>query len=191
VVFISGRDNPLLIAIEEAIAQTGAHWTMLRPSWFNQNFSEGFLVDAVLSGEIALPMGEGREAFVDADDIAAVAVAAFEDDRHIGQAYTLSGPRLLSFEDVAAEISKVNGKPLKYVPLSQEAFRESLRERGFPESLADGYAEIEQDRNAFVSNDFERVLGRPPTDFAAFAKQQLLLGSGLKIRPAVYPSISS
>jgi len=175
-VLLSGRENPLLLPIEDAVTQSGADWTILRPGWFNQNFDEGFLRDAVLAGEIALPVGDGKEAFVDVNDIGAMAVAAFEDARHIGQIYNLSGPRLLGFADVAAELSRATGRTITYTPLDLEGFRASLREQGYPESLADGYAEIEQGRNAFVSEDVQRVLGRAPTDFADFAKAAAATG---------------
>ncbi|MDC6176155.1 NmrA family transcriptional regulator [Ralstonia solanacearum] len=175
-VLLSGRENPLLQSIEDAVTNSGADWTILRPGWFSQNFSEGFLLDAVLAGEIALPVGNGKEAFVDVDDIAEVAVAALLDGGHIGQTYNLSGPRLLSFADVAAELSYATGRTISYVPLDLAAFRVSLLEQGLPGSLADGYAEIEQGRNAFVADDFERVTGRTATDFADFAKAAAATG---------------
>ena len=177
IVLLSGRENPLLKTIEEAVIESGADWTMLRPSWFAQNFSEGFLLDAVLKSEIELPVGEGREAFIDVGDIADVAVAALLDDRHIGQIFELSGPRLLSFSDVAAELSAASGRDIRYVPISQEKFRATLREIGMPESLADGYAEIEQGRHAFVTDGVERALGRKATDFAEFARDAAARGA--------------
>ncbi|WP_311203317.1 hypothetical protein [Streptomyces gossypii] len=79
--------------------------TVLRPRWFSQNFCEDFLRDAVLSGGVRLPTGEGKEAFVDAEDIAAVAVAALTEEGHAGEAYELSGPRLMSFADAVADLA--------------------------------------------------------------------------------------
>ena len=84
-------------------------WTILRPGWFAQNFSEGFFLDGVRAGELALPTGAGAAAFVDADDIAAVAVAALTEDGHDGEVYELSGPRALGIADVLDEIAKVTG----------------------------------------------------------------------------------
>jgi uncharacterized protein YbjT (DUF2867 family) len=84
-VLLSGRGEPEAQQAEAIVQQSGADWTILRCSWFMQNFSESFLLDAVLSGEVALPVGAVREPFVDTDDIADAAVAALSDDRHIGQ----------------------------------------------------------------------------------------------------------
>ena len=74
-------------------------------AFFAQNFSEGAWLDEVLAGTVALPVDHVQEPFVDADDIADVAVAALTEDRHVGQLYELTGPRLLSFRDAVAEIA--------------------------------------------------------------------------------------
>lgn len=151
IVLLSGRENPLLKTIEAAVIDAGADWTMLRPSWFAQNFSEGFLLETVLSGKIALPVGEGREPFIDVEDIADVAVAVLLDDRYIGQICELSGPRSLSFAEVSADLSAASGRPIHFIPVSQDEFRATLREIGMPESMADGYAEIEEGQHASVT----------------------------------------
>lgn len=170
-VVLTGRDNPILAGIEAAIVSSSADWTLLRPAWFNQNFSEGFLRPMVMGGEIALPVGEGKEAFIDADDIAEVAVASLLNPQHIGRALELSGPRLLSFADVADIISATTGHAVRYTAVPQPEFRQMLREHGMPESLADGYAEIESSKNATVTHDIEDVLGRKARDFVEFAAQ--------------------
>jgi uncharacterized protein YbjT (DUF2867 family) len=88
------------------VRESGADLMILRSTWFSQNFSADYLVEPVLSGELALPAGDTPEPFIDADDIADVAVAALTEDGHIGQLYELTGPRLLTFAEVAEEISK-------------------------------------------------------------------------------------
>ena len=90
---IEAMGDERLLAAERTVRESGADWTIVRPDWFNQNFDEGFFRPAVLAGELALPLGDLRQAIVDADDIAAVAAAALTEDGHAGQRYELTGPR--------------------------------------------------------------------------------------------------
>ena len=78
------------------LQDTGADWTILRASWFAQNFSESFLCEAIQSSEVVVPAGNVPEPFIDADDIADVAVAALTEDGHVGRLYELTGPRMLA-----------------------------------------------------------------------------------------------
>ena len=96
--------------------------TVVRCSWFNQNFSEGYMIDGVLTGEVALPAGDTPEPFVDADDIADVAVAALTEDGHEGRLYELTGPRLLTFAEAAAEIAAATGREIAYVPITFDEY---------------------------------------------------------------------
>ena len=96
-VLLSGRGEEGAERSEEALKASGADWTVIRASWFAQNFSESFLVEPVIAGEVALPVGDIGEPFIDVDDIAAVAVEALTDDRYIGQTIELTGPRLITF----------------------------------------------------------------------------------------------
>jgi uncharacterized protein YbjT (DUF2867 family) len=178
-VLLSGRGSGDALAGEERVKNAGADWTMVRPGWFNQNFSEAFYVDfvgAVRSGELALPFGDFTEAFVDADDIADVVVAALTDDRHIGRAYELSGPRLLGLADVAAELSDATGREITYTPLTAPRYRVVLREQGLPEEYADIFALALNGDNAFLVHGVEEVLGRKPKDFADFAREAAATG---------------
>lgn len=112
-VLLSGRGEEAAQAAERAVMSAGiAEWTIVRCSWFNQNFSEGEFLDAVLADELALPVGEVGEPFVDADDIAEVAVAALTGDGHAGRVYELTGPRLLTFADAVREIAAAAGRPV-------------------------------------------------------------------------------
>ncbi|MFE3557118.1 NAD(P)H-binding protein [Streptomyces sp. NPDC059193] len=175
-VLLSGRGEEAAQRAEDALKASGADWTVVRASWFNQNFDESFFLEPVLAGEIALPTADAVEPFVDADDIADVVVAALGDDRHIGRTYELSGPRLLGFSDVAAELSKVTGREIAYVPVSDEDYRAVLRENGLPEEFADLFALILDGRNAHVVDGVQEVLGRPPRDFADFAREAAATG---------------
>lgn len=175
-VLLSGRGEEAARAAEDRLKASGANWTVVRASWFNQNFDESFFLDSVLAGEIALPTADALEPFVDADDIADVVVAALADDRHIGRTYELSGPRLLGFSDVAAELSKVTGREIAYVPVSDEEYRAVLRENGLPEEFADLFTLILDGRNAHLVHGVQEVLGRAPRDFADFAREAAATG---------------
>lgn len=159
-------------ASERAIEGSGLSLTSLRLRWFFQNFSEDFLLDSVLSGELRMPAGSGREAFVDADDIAAVAVAALTDDQHNGNKYEITGPRLLGFSDVAGEISRLAGVNLKYVPLQVDEFLAEQIELGSPPEwaymLASIYQDIATGKLESISPDVARILGRPAGDFSSY-----------------------
>ncbi|MEU6213381.1 NAD(P)H-binding protein [Streptomyces sp. JL4002] len=175
-VLLSGRGEEAAEVSENNLKASGADWTIVRSSWFNQNFSESFFLEPVLAGEIALPTGDAVEAFVDADDIADVVVAALTDDKHIGKTYELSGPRLLSYSDVAAELSKATGRDIKYISVTNEEYRAVLRENNLPEDFADLFTMILDGRNAHLVHGVEEALGRKPKDFADFAREAAATG---------------
>ncbi len=175
-VLLSGRGEPRAELSEETVRRSGLAWTVVRSSWFNQNFSEGFLRDAVLAGELALPVGDAAEPFTDADDIAEVAVAALTDERHAGQTYELTGPRLLTFADATAEIAKATGRPIHFVPVRPAEFTAVLREQGLPEDLGELFHLITDGRNARVADGVHRALGRPARDFADYARATAATG---------------
>ncbi|MEV6954771.1 NAD(P)H-binding protein [Streptomyces sp. NPDC051183] len=175
-VLLSGRGEEAAELSEQNLKDSGADWTIVRCAWFNQNFDESFFVGPVLAGEIALPTAGAVEPFIDTDDIADVVVAALTDDRHIGRTHDLTGPRLLSFADVAAELSKATGRGISYVPVSTEEYRAVLRENGLPEEIADLFELILDGRNAHLTNGVEEALGRAPRDFADFAREAAATG---------------
>ena len=121
-VLMSGRGEEEADRVEQAVRDSGAELTVLRSTWFAQNFSEEYWRDYVLGGEVALPAGDTPEPFVDVDDLADVAVAALTDDRHIGQVYELTGPRLLTFEEAVEEIAQAVGREIRYAPISISEF---------------------------------------------------------------------
>ena len=173
-VLLSGRGEPAAQRAEEFVQQSGADWTILRCSWFMQNFSESFLLDAVLSGEVALPVGAVSEPFVDCDDIADVAVAALSDDRHIGQLYELTGPRLLTFAEAIGEIAKASGRDFRFVEISPDDFKASLAEQQLPPDLIDLlmmlFTEVLDGRNEHLSDGVRQALGRPAREFSDYAR---------------------
>ncbi|MEV8101141.1 NmrA family NAD(P)-binding protein [Streptomyces sp. NPDC088135] len=175
-VLLSGRGEQGAVVSENRLKESGADWTVVRASWFNQNFDESFFLEPVLSGELVLPTADAVEPFVDADDIADVVVAALTDDRHIGRTYELSGPRSLSFREVAAELSKATGREIAYVPITLDDYRGFLRENGLPVEFAELFGLILDGRNARVVNGVEEVLGRKPRDFSDYAKDAAATG---------------
>ncbi len=175
-VLLSGRGEEAAEAGEQAVQAAGTGWTIVRCSWFNQNFSESFLLDPVLAGDIAIPAGDAVEPFTDADDIADVAAAALLDPKHQGKLYELTGPRLLSFADVAAELSTVTGRPIKYTPLSADEYRAILAQHDLPPDFADLFLGILDGRNAHLTDGVQQALGRAPKDFSVYAREAAATG---------------
>jgi uncharacterized protein YbjT (DUF2867 family) len=173
-VLLSGRGSEAALRAERALRDSGADWTIVRSSWFAQNFDEGFLTDLLRSGQLAFPAAEVAEPFIDADDVADVAVAALTDDRHLGQVYEVTGPRLLTFPEAAAELSRAAGRPLRYQPISFDEYADGLTSAGVPVDAAaeivSVFREILDGRNASLTDGVERALGRPATDFADYAR---------------------
>lgn len=172
-VLLSGRGEHGAELSEEKIRQSGLDFTVVRASWFNQNFDEGFFHSSILDGVVALPAGNRTEPFIDVDDIAEVAVAALLDDSHNGETYEVTGPRLLTFADAAAEIAAASGLPVSYIPLDGPTFHAALLPAVGPE-LADLMsnlcAEVFDGRNERLGDGVQRALGRPPRDFSDYVK---------------------
>ncbi|GGJ21634.1 NAD(P)H-binding protein [Streptomyces brasiliensis] len=176
-VLLSSRGEELARPTEEALRESGADWTVVRAAWFAQNFSEGPLVEGLRErGELVFPGGEVREPFVDVRDIADVVVAVLAaSDRYIGQALTVSGPRLLTFGEAVAEIATATGRPMTYRPVSPRQYGDHLAGFGVPpeevEFLVDLFETLLDGRNAYLSDGVQQVLGREPRDFAEYARE--------------------
>ncbi|MEO0549658.1 MAG: NAD(P)H-binding protein [Pseudomonadota bacterium] len=174
-VLLSGRGEEEAQACERIIQNSGLDWTIVRASWFSQNFSEGAFVDMVINGAITLPAGDQVEPFVDVDDIADVAVVAFTQDHHKGEIYEVTGPRLMSLADVAADLSRATGRPIRFVNVPHEAFVDEIAKSGAPKDvtwmLDYLFATVLDGRNAHLTDGVARALGRPPKDFADYARE--------------------
>lgn len=179
-VLLSGRGEKEAQQCEQVVIHAGVDWTVLRCSWFNQNFSEHSLLEPVLAGYVALPSGRVKEPFVDAGDIADVAVAALTERGHVGQIYELTGPLLLSFEEAVEEISKATGRPIQSEHLTMNEYVASLLEYGVPTEyiglLRYLFTEVLDGRNASLANGVQRALGREPLDFSGFTGQTAASG---------------
>jgi uncharacterized protein YbjT (DUF2867 family) len=179
-VLLAGRGEAEAELAEQAVRDSGADLTIVRATWFMQNFSEDYMIEHILAGAIALPAGDTPEPFVDADDIADVAVAALTDDKHIGQLYELTGPRLLTFAEAAEEISNATGRDIPYVPVSLEEHAAVAAEQGVPsdviELLTYLFSEVLDGRNAHVTDGVQRALEHEPRDFREFARDAAATG---------------
>jgi uncharacterized protein YbjT (DUF2867 family) len=179
-VLLAGRGEPEAEEAEQAVRDSGAELTVVRSTWFAQNFSEDYMVEGVLSGEVALPAGDTPEPFVDADDIADVAIAALTEEGHVGELYELTGPRLLTFAEAVAEISQAAGREIRYVPVSVEEFTAAAAEQGVPSEIIDLlrylFSEVLDGRNAHVADGVQRALGREPKDFVDYARDAAATG---------------
>ena len=166
VVLLSGRGEPEAEAAERLVQDGPLPWTILRCSWFAQNFSENFLLNPVLGGEVALPVDGVTEPFVDCDDIAEVATEALLDDRHAGQLYELTGPRLLTFGDAIREIARAAKRPIRFTAIPPEEFTTGLAAAGLSRDevslVSYLFATVLDGRNSSLTNGVEQALGRPP-----------------------------
>ena len=134
-VLLSGRGEAEAQACEKIVQESGLNWTIVRASWFNQNYSEGAFLDMVLAGAITLPAGDQVEPYVDVDDIAEVASAALTQDHHHGEIYEVTGPRLMTLKEIAAELSAATGREIEYVDVQHEAFVGGIADSGAPKEV--------------------------------------------------------
>ena len=179
VVLLSGRGEPGAQAAEAVLQTSGVPWTIVRASFFNQNFSEGFLLDSVLADEIAVPAGPVPEPFIDVDDIAEVVVAALTDGRHASKVYEVTGPRALTFAEAAAEISAAVGRPIRFTQPTPDEFAAAMRPyvpQDIITLLLDLFTVVLDGRNVQVMNGVEQALGRPARDFSDYVRRTVASG---------------
>jgi uncharacterized protein YbjT (DUF2867 family) len=192
-VLLSGRGEEEAQRSEDALRRSGAAWTIVRSSWFSQNFSESYFREPLLEGELALPAGDVGEPFVDADDIADVAVAALTRDGHEGRVYEVTGPRLLTFAQAVEEIARATGRDLRFMSIGIDDFAAALARGGVPEEevglLRYLFSKVLDGRNARVTDGVELALGRLPRDFADYARAAAADGAW-RARESVPPLMS-
>lgn len=180
-VLLSGKGEKEAERCEQLIVQSGLDHTLVRASWFNQNFSESFFLEPILSGYVALPMPDAKIPFVDTGDIADVVVETLLHDRHNGKTYEVTGPRTLTFEEAIREIANASNRNIKYQPVSLAVYNSTLRSAGVPENyiwLFDYlFREVLSNQaNQVVSTDIEKVLGRKAMDFSEYTTQTAKTG---------------
>ncbi len=179
IVLLSGRGEHFASLGEEIVRNSGLPFTIVRAAWFAQNFSEGYLRDPILGGVLPMPGGDIVEPIIDIDDIADVVVAALTEDGHVGERYEVTGPRLMTFAEMAGVLTQTLGRPIQHIPISFEDFYANVAASG-DDFVADVFTQIAREtldgRNAYVTDGVERALGRKPRDFAQFAEAVASLG---------------
>ncbi len=175
IVLLSGRGEEEAQACEQIVAASGLRWTVVRASWFAQNFSEGEFVHMVMNDAITLPARDIPEPWIDINDIADVAVAALTEPGHDGEIYEVTGPDALTMTEIAEMISEASGRPIAYVDVPHAGFVAGLEEAGLPGDLVWllGYLfdTVLDGRNSKVCDGVERALGRPARSFRDYAQR--------------------
>jgi uncharacterized protein YbjT (DUF2867 family) len=178
-VLLSGRGEEEAQLAEQAVQETGADLTVLRCAWFMQNFSENFMREGIIEGELVLPASDELDPFVDADDIADVAVAALTDERHIGELYELTSARVMTFPDAVAEIARATGRDIRHVPVTLEEWAAGAAELGVPAEIVEFLTYLLGDilgNNPYLTDGVQRALGREPRDFSHYARDAAATG---------------
>lgn len=180
-VLLSGKGEREAELCEQVVIHSGLDYTIVRASWFNQNFSESFFLEPILEGFVALPQADVKVPFIDTEDIADVAVEALLNEKHNGNIYQLTGPRLLTFKDVVEEISEATEREIMFTSISLAAYVKVMKEQGIPENFVwlVEYLFSEVLGNPIISeitNDIEKVLGRKPIDFSEYVEKTKTTG---------------
>lgn len=173
VVLLSGKGEKEAEACEKIVADSGLNYTLVRASWFSQNFSESFMLEPILAGHVALPMPEAAIPFIDADDIAEVVVKVLLDDSFNNQTITLTGPRKLTFEEAVSEIADGSQRQIGFQPISLNQYQVAMQEAGLPKEYIWLFSYLFKEvlgnpENQEISQDIKQVLGREATDFSEF-----------------------
>ena len=179
-VLLSGRGEPAAQKAEQVLADSGLEWAVVRASWFAQNFSEGYLLDPIREGHLALPVGEVGEPFIDVDDLADVAVAALTRTDLLGRVLEVTGPELLTFAAAVDAISTASGRLVTFERIGLKQFSDGMAEVGVPSDVVELlrylFAEVLDGRNQSVTGVVEEVLERPARDFTTFAAEAARTG---------------
>jgi uncharacterized protein YbjT (DUF2867 family) len=177
-VLLSGRGEEEAQRAESAVRASGAEWTIVRCSWFAQNFSEGAFRDAILSGELALPahVNGVPEPFVDVEDIADVAAAALTEPGHEERLYELTGPELLTFATALDVIAVASGRAVRLAPVALEQFAAGVPAE-FAGLLTYLFTEVLDGRNARLADGVREALGRPARSFREYARAAAASGA--------------
>jgi len=174
-VLLSGRGEKEAQLCEEEVKTAGAAWTIVRASWFQQNFSEGFFLDPILAGHVSLPNADTLVPFIDVNDIADVVVEALLKEKHNGRTYELTGPSKMTFREAVAAIATASGKEITFESITLDAYEEILRKNHVPDNfiwlIRYLFSEVLIEENSNVTKDVETILGRPAKNFEAYARE--------------------
>lgn len=181
IVLLSGKGEIEAEACEKIVIESGIDYTIVRASWFNQNWSESFFLDPIISGEVALPMSDVLIPFVDANDIAEVASTVLFDDSYNGEIIEVTGPELITFKEIIDIISKTSNRSLNFYDITLEQYIDGMKQMQIPNNVV-WLIEylfshvLTNQKNQQVVNDIERVLGRKAKAFIEYAKETAKTG---------------
>lgn len=161
--------------IERYLAKSRVPCTILRPSFFMQNLSTTHLADIRDRDEVFVPAGEGRTNFIDAGDIAEAVAVVLTEPGHAGKAYELTGGEALTYGEVAQALSYACGRKITYPSPSGRQFKERMTAAGHSEEfvrvMASIYRIARLGMAAGTTDELERLIGRPPTTLAEWARR--------------------
>ena len=180
-VLLSGRGEVEAEQAEQALQATSVDWTILRSSWFFQNFSESFFLDPILAGQVALPVMESVvEPFVDVEDIADIAFAALTDSQHSHQLYEITGSKALTFAEAIGAIAHATGRNITFAPISLDDYCAELVRQGVPDDYIELvlylFSTLLDGRNIPLTDGVQRALGRSPRNFFDYVRQTAATG---------------
>jgi len=180
-VLLSGKGEKEAELCEQVVIHSGLDYTIVRASWFNQNFSESFFLEPIIEGFVALPQAEVKVPYVDTDDIADVVVETLLNDKHNEKIYQLTGPNSLTFKEAIEEISDATNRDIAFAPISLAAYTNVMKQQNVPADyiwLIDYlFSEVlGNPNNSEITNDIEEVLGRKPKDFKQYVQETAATG---------------
>lgn len=180
-VLLSGKGEREAELCEQVVINSGIDYTIVRASWFNQNFSESFFLDPILAGHVALPQANAKVPYVDTDDIADVVVEVLIHDKYNGEIYELTGSKALTFEEVVNEIAEATGRDIQFTAISLSAYTKMMEEQRIPSDYIwlINYLFTEvlgDDDNQVITHGIEQVLGRKPKDFSDYVRETAATG---------------
>jgi uncharacterized protein YbjT (DUF2867 family) len=177
ITLLSGRGEPAAKTCEDILINSGLSWTIVRASWFNQNFSDGFFKTFIELGQINLPVDSVKEPFIDVDDIAEIVTQSIIDTRHKNTLYEVTGPELLTFNDIADQLTDVLDKAVTFSFITPTEFSASMSAINVPEEVISMlnflFTEVLDGRNQYITNGVEQALGRKPKSFKAFVESNM------------------
>ena len=180
IVLLSGRGEPEAQDAEKALQATSLDWTIVRASWFFQNFSENYFLDEIVAGAITLPDGLAPEPFIDAEDIAGIAAEALLGNRHSRKLYELTGPEALTFQQAIAQIGAATKREIACQIISKADYAKALPEAGLPPELAALvvylFDTVLDGRNTPIAHGVAQALGRPPRNFTDYVVRTAATG---------------
>lgn len=179
-VLLSGRGEPGAQRAEQVVIQSGLAWNIVRASWFAQNFSESFMLDGVLQGELVLPACDTPEPFIDIDDLAEVAVAALTRPALRNRLFEVTGPRLMTFAECVQDIAAATGRPITLTSIPLADYIAAMQAQGLPADyqwlINELFSVVFDGRNSATADGVQHALGRPPTDFREYATKTAASG---------------